>query len=340
MEIFDELFSRALPVPEELEKYGFHTEDGCRVYRKELPEAGLYIVVSVGAALQASMYEADTDEEYVPVKLQGPAGPFVSAMREEFTSLLKDIHEKCFRDVRYRSPQTYRIVRAMLADYQEPSGKERNYARSVSFRNAAGRRFASVLPRDDGEYLQCYFTDEEQASHLEGIRLRRRTDGLVEGEIPLDDSLDDAGILDAAKLSSSLELPWDDEDADCWVIPANPSYFDLEHAFAKSDILYWHQNTAIAVNDRVFIYYGLPFSEILYECRAEECGLILEGDAFDERKYKRHMRIRLIRRFSGHILTRKFIAQYGLKAVRGARRMPQELAAVIDTMFDERGNRK
>ena len=340
MEIFDELFSRALPVPAELEKYGFQFGNGCWTYRKDLPDAGMYILVRIGVSAAASMYEADTEEEYVPVKLQGPAGPFVSEMREEFLSLLKDIHGKCFKDVRYRSPQAYRIVRAMLMNYRQPHKQSRDYAGSVSFCNAAGRRFVTVLKREDGEYLQCYFDDEAQAAPIDGIRLRERTDGLIEGEIPLDDSAADDVILDAVRISAALELPWDDEDADCWVIPANPSYFDLEHAFAKSDILYWHQNTAIAVNDRIFIYYGLPYSEILYECRAEECGLILEGDAFDERKYKRHMRIRLVRRFSGHILTRSFIAQYGLKAVRGARRMPQELAEIIDTMFDERGNRK
>lgn len=338
MEITEMLFEHAVPVIAELQKYGFRFEDGEYVFRKDLPDAGMYIIVKINGGISASMHEIENDEEYIPVRLSSRTGGFVSEMREEYGNLLKDIRETCFRKIRCHSFQALRILRRMIILY--PEHRSYPYGQGDAFVfSSKGSRFASVILHREEDTLQCY-TDQEGAPDDPAVSRRKRTDGIFEMTITLNNGVSDEAVMEAVQKSSEMNLPWRVLNVNSWVIPANPSYFDLEHAFSKSDVLYWHQNTSIAVNDRIFIYYGAPYSEILYECRAEECGMILEGDAFDERKHKRHMRIRMIRKFEGHVLKRKFLEGYGLKAVRGARRMPEELAEVIDGMFDEGGKVK
>lgn len=51
-----------------------------------------------------------------------------------------------------------------------------------------------------------------------------------------------------------------------WLVPANPGYWDIEHAFDRVDEISWKQGSGIKAGDTVYMYVGAPVSAILYQC--------------------------------------------------------------------------
>ena len=118
-----------------------------------------------------------------------------------------------------------------------------------------------------------------------------------------------------------------------WVIPANPSVYDIDHAFAQSDLMYWKQKLNYQIDDYVFIYYGLPYRELRYLCKVVEKDVVFydkSGKRTDEETY---ICLQKIYFFDDHKLTKKFISNYGLTNIRGARSMPKELINQIYKMY-------
>lgn len=52
-----------------------------------------------------------------------------------------------------------------------------------------------------------------------------------------------------------------------WIIPANPKYYDIVHAFDDTDEIDWKQGAGIKAGDTVFMYVASPVSAILYKCK-------------------------------------------------------------------------
>ena len=58
-----------------------------------------------------------------------------------------------------------------------------------------------------------------------------------------------------------------------WIIPANPKYYDIVHAFDDTDEINWKQGAGIKTGDTVFMYVGAPVSAILYKCEVTETDI-------------------------------------------------------------------
>ena len=44
-----------------------------------------------------------------------------------------------------------------------------------------------------------------------------------------------------------------------WIIPSNPKYYDIVHAFDDTDVIEWKQGVGIKKGDTVFLYVGAPY---------------------------------------------------------------------------------
>ena len=114
-----------------------------------------------------------------------------------------------------------------------------------------------------------------------------------------------------------------------WIIPANPKYFDIVHAFDHTDTINWKQGAGIKKGDTVFMYVAAPVSAVLYKCR------VLETDIPYEHKNKyitirALMKIRLQKRYAQDKYTFETLkAEYGIYAVRGPRSIPNSLSAAL-----------
>ena len=58
-----------------------------------------------------------------------------------------------------------------------------------------------------------------------------------------------------------------------WIIPANPKYYDIEHAFDNVKEIDWKQGAGVKKGDTVFMYAGAPISAILFKCKVTETDI-------------------------------------------------------------------
>lgn len=114
-----------------------------------------------------------------------------------------------------------------------------------------------------------------------------------------------------------------------WIIPANPKYFDIVHAFDDKDLINWKQGAGIKKGDTVFMYVAAPVSAVLYKCKVIETDIPYEH----ENKYitiRALMKIKLQKRYAPDRFTFGVLKEeYGIFAVRGPRGIPNSLSAAL-----------
>ena len=114
-----------------------------------------------------------------------------------------------------------------------------------------------------------------------------------------------------------------------WVVPANPKYYDIVHAFDQQEEIDWKQGAGIRTGDTVFMYVAAPVSAILYECVVTETDIPFTY-ADKNLSMTALMKIRLKRRYSPDQFTfERLNNEYGIFAVRGPRGIPNELSSAL-----------
>lgn len=114
-----------------------------------------------------------------------------------------------------------------------------------------------------------------------------------------------------------------------WIIPANPKFYDIEHAFDDTDLIDWKQSGSMKVGDTVFLYVAAPVSAILYQCRVMEVDIPYH---YQDRNLTitTLMRIKLLRRYDpGQFTFDRLKEEYGIYAVRGPRGVPNSLSHAL-----------
>ena len=115
-----------------------------------------------------------------------------------------------------------------------------------------------------------------------------------------------------------------------WMIPSNPKYYDIIHAFDDTDTIDWKQGAGIRKGDTVFMYVGAPVSAVLYKCKVMETNIPYQYQ--DENlTIKALMKIRLLKRYAPDQFTFEVLkSEYGIFAVRGPRGIPDSLSAALE----------
>lgn len=111
-----------------------------------------------------------------------------------------------------------------------------------------------------------------------------------------------------------------------WIIPANPKYYDIEHAFDTEKEIDWKQGAGIKKGDTVFIYVAAPVSAIMFKCKVTKTDIPYEYVS-GRLQIKRLMKIRLQKRYKPDRFTFSVLgSEYGIYAVRGPRGVPGKLS--------------
>ncbi len=115
-----------------------------------------------------------------------------------------------------------------------------------------------------------------------------------------------------------------------WIIPSNPKYYDIIHAFDDIDTIDWKQGNGIKKNDTVFMYVGSPVSAVMYKCKVIETDIPYEYHT-DGLTIHKLMRIKLQKRYEPDRFTfERLKAEYGIFAVRGPRGIPASLSTALN----------
>ena len=120
-----------------------------------------------------------------------------------------------------------------------------------------------------------------------------------------------------------------DREPKDWVIPANPKYYDVIHAFDDTDEIDWKQGNGINVGDIVYLYVGAPVSAIMYGCRVLKTDI--PYDYQDKNLTIRAlMKIKLLKRYDPSEFTFDVLRdEYGVYAIRGPRGIPNSLSEAL-----------
>lgn len=114
-----------------------------------------------------------------------------------------------------------------------------------------------------------------------------------------------------------------------WIIPANPKFYDIEHAFDEKDEIEWKQGSGIKVGDTVFMYAAAPVSAILYKCKVTETDIPYTYED-SHLTITALMKIKLQKRYRSARFTFGVLRdEYGIYAVRGPRGIPNSLSAAL-----------
>ncbi len=150
---------------------------------------------------------------------------------------------------------------------------------------------------------------------------------LLDGTVPQDkvfDLIDTSFAATAsAKKKQKIRPPKE------WIIPSNPKYYDIIHAFDDTDEINWKQGSGIKTGDTVFLYVGAPVSAVLYKCKVTETDIPYDYQDRDL-VIKALMKIKLLKRYKADRFTFEVLKeQYGIYAVRGPRGIPNSLSAAL-----------
>ena len=369
-----DFFKRSRPDFRKLEAFGFQCASGNNdnthsyTYSEELPDGQFRAELSVSedGVIAGRVIDLETNEEYLPIRVENQIGSFSGTVREMYLEFLARIDRACFVPVHFMFDQANRaeawISREYGVDVEFPWEK---YPGNGTFKcSENGKWFAALLTVEFGklasgadeadantsgaEIATRKYDDEEI---VEVINLKADPDQIPEltkipGVYPawhmnkkhwisviLDDTLTDAQAFDLIRESYRLVSdgkPTKVKSTGAWMIPSNPKIYDVDAGFrgGRGEIE-WHQHNNIKPGDEVYIYSSAPNSAILYRCEVVASDLHYHGMFKESKGYERSMRIRLIEKYPPDKYPLAFIKAHGGSVVRSARSMPKELYEAI-----------
>lgn len=150
---------------------------------------------------------------------------------------------------------------------------------------------------------------------------------LLDGTVPFEQicSLIDTGYEVTASAKKKQKM----RPAKEWIIPANPKYYDIVHAFDDCEEIDWKQGNGIKAGDTVFLYVAAPVSAILYQCKVTETDIPYQYQD-DHLTIRALMKIKLLKRYKPDAFPFDVLKEdYGIYAVRGPRGIPNSLSAAL-----------
>ena len=123
MKLEQELLLQKYPDFAKLLSFGFVKEEDSFVYRTSIGEGAfdVRIMINDKGVMDAHVTDAETEEEYVQIRLPGRRGSYAAKIRQEYLDILEDIARACYYPIPYLMPQSYRTAEMIRRNYgQEP----------------------------------------------------------------------------------------------------------------------------------------------------------------------------------------------------------------------------
>lgn len=242
------------------------------------------------------------------------------SLREEVFAYVKKKY-KAEPEYLWRSYPDYAVFRH--AENRKWFGIVMNVAESVLNMDGGGRADILNVKVDDPVLLDLLL---RQPGYFPGWHMNRRNwiSILLDGTVAFEEI---CGMIDASFLATApREKKLKSRPAKEWIVPANPKFYDVEGAFAASDVVDWKQGSGIKAGDTVYMYVAAPVSAILYKCRVLETD-IPYAYADENLTIKALMKLRLERRYERDRFTFERLSnEFGVTAVRGPRGVPYGLS--------------
>ena len=347
MSLESDLFERLRPDITKLVTYGFVRNENSYEYSRMICNDTMRVLIRVTppSSISGRVYD-EFDEEYVAFRPEGARGEFAANVRREYLQLLEDIAESCYHSVAFVSDQANRLCDHILASYHdEPEYIFEKFPGYAVFRHENKKWYGLIAELTPEQIegldhkaevinLKADPADVPSLQKMKGVYPAFHMNRKNWISVVLDGTLSDEQICEL--LAKSYDMTAGTKTGTIhneWIIPSNPKYFDLDHAFSRSELLYWKQSSNVQKGDLIYIYSGMPNGEIRWLCEAVETDLPYKGANDGPVHFEKLMRLKKIFFFDNHLLDRKMIAKYGVTNIRGPRRMPKELKEEIIRLY-------
>ena len=323
---YNEIFKRSKCNYSKLEEYGFIKEEDYYKFNNFLIDNLLLeIIIYKTGIISIKVMDLIFNEEYVNYKIDSQNGEYVNRVREEIEKVLNDVKEKCFIDNYFIYPQSNRIAKLIKEKYSDnPQFLWKKKDSGAVFKNPYNDKWYGIIMNINQEKLGIEAKDVEVLN----VKLDKdKIDELVKEKgfyrayhmnktywitIVLDDTLKDEKIMELICESHKYT-----EVTNNYILPANPSYFDIEDYFEKTNEVAWDEIKNIKKDDYVYLYVTKPYQSVMYKLKVTDVGN-KEMILYLEKKYPKG-------KYSLDILKK-----YGLKTVRSARKIPIDLYNYIE----------
>lgn len=339
MNIEDSIFKKYSVDIAKLKAYGFVFEDDDYRYSQNIYNDTFRVDVEINnrGRVSGKVIELSFGEEYSNFRIAGVTGGFSSKIREEFERILKDIRKHCFDKKPFVSDQANRIAKVIFEQYHDlPVFAWEKFPGYGVFKNRNNEKWYALIMNvnkskiDHGDEEVEIIDVKLSKEKVEKLLLKN---GYFKAyhmnkhhwiSIILDDTVSDEEIFDCI-----AESHFYTENVNEWIVPANIQYYDMIHCFDHRDSILWKQSNHIKSGDIVYLYVSRPYSALLYKCG------VLESDIPYEYKDKhismtKVMKLQLLKRLDWENYTLDKLGKYGIKVIRGLRRLPEELKIEIN----------
>ena len=339
LNIEDKIFKRMKLNKEKLIPYGFIKENEGYHYSKNFMKdtfrADIYI--DLNGNVQGKVYDLDIEEEYTNFRVEDSVGEFVNTVKEEYIKILKDIADHCFEKEYFIYKQSNRIAKLIKETYQvEPEFLWEKFPNYGVFRNERSEKWfgiivnidkSKIIPEEKGEIeVLNVKLDDEVPTYLKqkGIYPAYHLSKKSWVSIILDDTLSDTEIMQLINTSYEASNVKGE-----WIVPANPKYYNVVHAFDDTDIITWKQSNHIQKGDTVYLYVAQPYSAILFKCMAVETDI--PYDYQDKNlSITQIMKLKLLKRYNKEEYPFETLKKYGVNAIRGTRSVTSKLSKELN----------
>ena len=336
MSIESDLFKRFIPIKKNLIDYGFKCDKETYTIKRQLSIDSFYFILTISNDnIIGNVYDGFDDLPYNNFRVLNITGEFVNKIKDTYINSLIDIRNKCFKENYFIFGQSNRITDYIIKNYNvkpEFLWKDSNFG---VFRNSNDDKWFGLIMNIDYSKLDSSKTGEVEVIN---IKVNNSSDYLnIDGiysayhmnknswvSIILNDTLSDDYILDLINLSFNNSLVKGE-----WILPANPKYYDVIHAFDNTDIINWKQSNNIQVGDIIYLYVAEPYSSIMFKCKVLETN-IPASIKHDSIRINKLIKVKLLKRYNKGELSFKFLNEYGVKAIRGPRSVPLKLSKYLN----------
>ena len=331
MSIEYEVFKKSIVDFKLLENYGFKKEKDYYIYETNILDDSFKVIIRVNERnVSGKIYDLSFDSEYTLFRVEDNIGAFALTIREEYIKLLNEIKDKCFTDKYFVYNQTNRITDYIINKYDakpEFLWEDEN----AVFKCSNGKWFGIIMnvsknkikgkSEEKVEIINVKVTDEKVLKN-KGIYKAYHMNKKSWITIILDDSLIDDEIK--RYIDNSFDLIDTKEKVNNeWLMPLNPNYFDVFSYIENTKPLIWKVNKSMKKGDVIYLYIGAPYSSILYKS-------VIVSDIKEGTFSEYEAVIDIVKKYKLGKYSFKRIGEYGVKSVRGTRRITKELSDCLN----------
>ena len=100
-----------------MKEFGFSFENNTYVYTEDFLNSNFKAVIEISDVLKGKVIDNNSDEEYIPLRIESFDGEYVCKVREAYKSILKRIADTCCTNVFFAFEQANRITNQIYETY-------------------------------------------------------------------------------------------------------------------------------------------------------------------------------------------------------------------------------